>query len=291
MVSKLTTSALVLSIVTLVWATPISGQERFIFRDDLEEAPGGMTYLPEGVVIDAVETDAPEGNAALRIRYDGAGPVSVTLHQAPLPDIDDAQLQYRAAIRGEDMTARGYLEMWVTVNGGRYFSRDLPGAVIETTEWELRSTPFFLKKGEVATRAELGVRFEGPGTLWIDKLELAHVGSMAVQDPWANYWWLGGLMGMIGAVWGTLGGVLIPRGIGRRFMMGFTIAAFGACLAMALFVLVRLRMEASYEAWYPFLISGLLGCAIFGWGLWFVPHRYGQVEASRMRSLDASEGI
>lgn len=112
-------------------------------------------------------------------RIDGMEGRTVRLYEAPLPGedgkgIDDRLLVYRAKIKARDVTGRVYLEMWVKAEDGlKYFSRGFDDAVSgTTTDWVDVQTPFWLKKGDKVTQAQLNLAIEGGGTVWIKDLQL-----------------------------------------------------------------------------------------------------------------------
>jgi len=111
-------------------------------------------------------------------KIEAAGDRTVRLYEATLPGSDgkgitNRQLSYRAKIKTQDVKGRVYLEMWLrAANGQKSFSRGFEDAVNGTTDWVEVQTPFRIKDGERADRADLNVVIEGGGTAWIKDIVL-----------------------------------------------------------------------------------------------------------------------
>ena len=113
---------------------------------------------------------------ATRVRCKSDKPVSVSLIEVPLPPLEDTVLEYRARLRSEDVANIAYLEMWCVFGEKEaYFSRDLDQPLTGTQTWVRRATPFFLEADRQPQKVLLGLRFEGPGTVWIDDVRLTRM--------------------------------------------------------------------------------------------------------------------
>jgi len=88
-------------------------------------------------------------------------------------DIEEAVLVYRARLRTEDAEGHVYLEMLCHFEGkGEFFSRGLNSPLRGTVEWTTHEIPFLLKKGENPDNIKLNIVCEGPGTVWVDDIQL-----------------------------------------------------------------------------------------------------------------------
>ena len=122
-----------------------------------------------GVEID--QKVSSDGKGSLRISV--SQPTTVRLFETSVPDIDNATLIYRAKLRSEDLEGKAYLEMWCHFQGkGEFFSRGLQNPITGTTNWVSEETPFFLKKGDKPDNVKLNLVINGPGTVWIDDIQL-----------------------------------------------------------------------------------------------------------------------
>jgi hypothetical protein len=94
-----------------------------------------------------------------RIKAEGTGsvkivtqwPTTICLGEIAGFSAENTKLTYRAKIK-RDLDATAYLEMWVHVGGGQYFSRGMNDVVSQKTDWKTIQTPFFLQKGQKLTK-------------------------------------------------------------------------------------------------------------------------------------------
>ncbi len=245
--------------------------------------------LPEGVSISATPVD--DTRDALEVKYTGADPVSVMLFAVTPPAgvSEKGMLVYEAWMKGE--SAEGaYLEMLCTLDGSESFSRALNQA-IEGKEngWRKCRTPFFLEKGDNPELVKLGVRFEGPGTLYVEGLRLL---SMSPFSPYAGsglFWGIaGGVLGIVAGIWGGMAGTLAPRGRCRALVMGIGLLLFAVCLA-ALVHGVHLVFQGEPQSIYwPWLLCGGIGTVVVTPLLFVVRFRYLESEMRRMSAMDLS---
>jgi len=120
-----------------------------------------------------IETDAEvktEGEASVKINT--VGPVTVCLGEAKGLDIDDAKLLYQAKVKS-DLQGYALLEMWVEVNGGRFFSRGMNSVIMNKSDWKTLQAPFLLQEGQKATRVVFNLVISGKGTVWVDDIVLS----------------------------------------------------------------------------------------------------------------------
>ena len=116
--------------------------------------------------------------------FDGKGSIKISATDSMVVqianvtglDIENALLVFRAHIKSNDLRGNAYLEMWCQFDGaGEFFSRDLATPVTGSTDWTVEETPFFLKSGQRPDRVKLNLVVTGPGTVWIDDIDLLKV--------------------------------------------------------------------------------------------------------------------
>ena len=120
-----------------------------------------------------IETDnkvKTEGEASVKIET--LGPVTVCLGEAKNLEIEDAKLRYQAKVKC-DLEGYAFLEMWVEVNGGLFFSRGTDDMIAGKSEWRTLQAPFFLQEGQKATRVVFNLAVGGKGTVWVDDIALS----------------------------------------------------------------------------------------------------------------------
>ena len=97
---------------------------------------------------------------------------SVRLYEIADP-VEQCMLAYRARMRSESLSGRGYLEMWCRFPGrGEFFSKGLQQPISGTTGWASYETPFYLKTGQCPELIKLNLVIEGGGTIWLSGIEL-----------------------------------------------------------------------------------------------------------------------
>ncbi len=111
-----------------------------------------------------------EGKASLKIT--AGRPTTVGIGEVDGLDVEAAKLVFSARVKTE-LEGEAYLEMWVQVGGGNYFSKGLNNAAKGKGDWKTIQTPFFLQKGQRAQKAVLNLVINGKGTVWIDDAVLA----------------------------------------------------------------------------------------------------------------------
>ena len=111
-----------------------------------------------------------EGRSSVRIST--RHPTTVCLGEVTALDVGNATLLYEANVRS-DLDGAAFLEMWVQVGEGRYFSRGMNDPVKGKSEWRSIQTPFVLQKGQRADKVTLNLVINGKGTVWIDDIVLS----------------------------------------------------------------------------------------------------------------------
>ncbi|RJP34189.1 MAG: hypothetical protein C4527_02775 [Candidatus Omnitrophota bacterium] len=238
----------------------------------------------------SVEVAADDPNS-LKISYNGNQALSIPLYTIPLKDIDNCTLLYNAEIRAESVSSKAYIEMLCLFEGGKeYFSRALDNALTGTGDWRSVKTPFFLKEGEQPSAARLGIRMEGPGTVWIRNLQLLQMetGLFTVSGNWQ--WLPGTLLGVFGGLFGGLAGSLASRGRGKGFIqaMGLFMIACSIILLATGFIL--LMVGALWSSWYAFLLPGVIGTMVMIPIYRNLLCQLQQAELRRMKAMDVMDG-
>jgi hypothetical protein len=153
---------LVIVMTVLILASPAVGQE--LKKLSLDDAAS------IGLKIQNDPTIKTEGKSSLKITT--LWPTAVCLGEVSGLNINNAKLIYKAMLK-TDLQGSAYLEMWVAVGGGHYFSRGLNDQVQGQSEWNAVQTPFMLKKGQKPEKVTLNVIINGIGTVWVDDIVLS----------------------------------------------------------------------------------------------------------------------
>lgn len=110
------------------------------------------------------------------------------------------------------------------------------------------------------------------------------------MEPWfdANAWaWLPGtLLGIVGGTWGTLAGVLAPRGKGRSLLLTMNGVFLVAGVLLCGAGLYGLSSGQPFGVWYALLLPGFLTLAVFGPLGWVLRRAYRLHEERRMQARD-----
>ena len=242
----------------------------------------------------AFETEDGE----LRIEHLSPGPLSIPLYAVEKPGVENCTLVYEAALRSKGLGAPAYLEMWCVFEGQKsraYFSRALDDVLLGDVSRKVCRTPFFLKAGERPDRVLLGVRMEGPGTLWIDDLRLHRdelpQGILGAQAGFYWHWIPGTLLGVTLGIWGTFAFVLAFLGRGRRMVNTSAALLLGLSFVMAAAGIVLLCEQRPFAVWYAWLLPGLIGLFLSAALLLVARLMYRYAEARRMAAMDLSNAL
>lgn len=120
-----------------------------------------------------IQTDTQvktEGKGSIRITTQW--PTTICLGQVDGLNLENAKLVYQAKIKS-DLAGTAFLEMWVQVGTGQYFSKGMNDLASGKSDWKTIQTPFFFQKGQKPDRVTLNLVINGKGTVWIDDLVLA----------------------------------------------------------------------------------------------------------------------
>jgi hypothetical protein len=143
-------------------AQPVMGQElKHLPLDDLSGM--GLSIQSDGAV-------RIEGKGSIKINT--LWPTVVCLGEVSGIDIENAKLVYSAKVKS-DLDGAAFLEMWVTVAGGQYFSKGTNDVVSQKTDWKTIQTPFMFEKGQKPDKVTLNLVINGKGTVWIDDIVLS----------------------------------------------------------------------------------------------------------------------
>lgn len=113
-----------------------------------------------------------EGASSLKITTQW--PTTVCLGEVSGPDVENAKLVYSAKVKTElDKTGTAFLELWVHVGGGQFFSKGMDDAVSQKSDWKTIQTPFMFQKGQKPDKVTLNLVINGKGTVWIDDIVLS----------------------------------------------------------------------------------------------------------------------
>lgn len=120
-----------------------------------------------------IQTDVlvkTEGRGSIKITT--SHPTTICLGEVLGLDVEKAALIYSAKVKSL-LEGAAYLEMWVHVAGGRYFSRGVNDPVTGRSDWKSIRTPFRLQEGQRPDKVVLNIVINGTGTVWVDAAALA----------------------------------------------------------------------------------------------------------------------
>ena len=123
-----------------------------------------------GLTVQADEEIKTEGKASIKITT--AWPTTVCLGEVPALDVEEAQLIFKAKVK-TDLEGSAFLEMWVQVGEGQYFSKGMNDPVTGKSDWKTIQTPFLFQKGQKPDKVTLNIVINGKGTVWIDDTVLS----------------------------------------------------------------------------------------------------------------------
>mgnify|MGYP001823040710 CR=1 FL=1 len=120
-----------------------------------------------------IQTDSEvktEGQSSVRITTKHS--TTVCLGEVIGLNVEDARLLYTAKVKS-DLDGVAFLEMWVHVGGGQYFSRGMTDPIKGKSDWMSIQTPFMFQKGQNPDVVILNLVINGKGTVWIDDVVLS----------------------------------------------------------------------------------------------------------------------
>ena len=130
--------------------------------------------------LDDPSSASPKIEADTKVKVEGASslkittqwPTTVCLGEVAGPDIENAILVYSAKVKTE-LDGATFLEMWVHVGGGQFFSKGMNAVASQKTDWKTIKTPFTFQKGQKPEKVTLNLVINGKGTVWIDDVVLS----------------------------------------------------------------------------------------------------------------------
>lgn len=249
------------------------------------ELPMTISGAPDSLELrapDAPGVTTERTSDALRVTYDGAAAASIPLCEVRNPDTD-ATLMCDAELRGIELSAPAYLELWFVEGEQAWFSRALADKVTGPTEWRRAVAHFRADRAPDAIL--MGLRFEGPGSVEVRGFSLRDSGGSR------HAWVPGTLIGVVAGLWGSLCGLLVPRGKGRRVVMALGTVILACALVMLVQGTAKLLQGAPYAEWYPSALPGIVGAAMLGGLLPVVRARYAAHERERMAARERSDSL
>ncbi len=124
--------------------------------------------------------------------------------------------------------------------------------------------------------------------------DLIVINLLAEVEPWFDPGLTGGLLGggvgVVGAVYGCMVGVLAPRGKGRTFVMALH---WGTMALGAVFLAAGIGAAVAgqpYGVWYALLLPGVLLVVLMGVFTPVIKQRYRQAEHRRLQAEEFRRG-
>jgi hypothetical protein len=111
-------------------------------------------------------------------------------------------------------------------------------------------------------------------------------GDPRLLPHWA--WLPGTLLGVVGGTFGGLAGNLAAKGRSRKAVLAFGATMLGTCAGMLAGGLVLLVMGRPWQFWYPWVLPGLIGSAVFAALIPSLRRRYDEAEMRRLSAKDIS---
>lgn len=151
----------VIAVVFLVQASTLAQELKKLSLDDVSSI--GLTIQNDA----GIKT---EGKASIKITT--VWPTTICLSEVSGLDIEEAKLVFKAKVKTE-LEGEAFLEMWVQVGGGQYFSKGLNDPAKGKSDWKTIQTPFMFQKGQKPDKVTLNIVINGKGTVWVDDIVLS----------------------------------------------------------------------------------------------------------------------
>ncbi len=111
-----------------------------------------------------------------------------------------------------------------------------------------------------------------------------------MSEPWFDANTFGTMYGVIGGgvggilcgVLGAIGGILAPRGKGRRFVLGSMAVLVVAGAVQLVIGLIALASGQPYGIWYPMVLCGVILVTVIAPLIPLVRTRYAQLDQRRI---------
>ena len=158
------TSFVVAGVIAVVFLVQASAQAQELKKLSLDDASSiGLTIQNDA----GIKT---EGKASIKIST--VWPTTICLGEVSGLDIEEAKLVFKAKVKTE-LEGEAFLEMWVQVGGGQYFSKGLNDPAKGNSDWKTIQTPFMFQKGQKPDKVTLNIVINGKGTVWVDDIVLS----------------------------------------------------------------------------------------------------------------------
>jgi hypothetical protein len=158
------TNFIVAGVIAVALLFQTSAQAQELKKLSLDDASSiGLTIQNDAVT-------KTEGKASIKITT--AWPTTICLGEVAGLDIEDAKLVFRARVKPE-LDGEAFLEMWVQVGGGQYFSKGVNDPAKGKSDWKVIQTPFMFQKGQKPDKVTLNIVINGKGTVWVDDMVLS----------------------------------------------------------------------------------------------------------------------
>ncbi len=241
----------------------------------------------------------------LFVENENAQPLSVRIatFESSLPK--SHLFAVRGMVRYEDVASGAvpaFLESWQYFSGGgQYFSRTrgasgVSGNLSGTSDWREFSLPFQgNEESGPPLKIEVNLVLPSSGRVWIGPLELVSYSSGEMADAFSvrGAWWndteagwyggmAGGLIGIIGAIIGTL----CSLGRGRSFAVGLGWFVLFAGVVSLAGGAVAVSTGQPYGVYYPLLLIGVIATLVMGLNMRTIGKRFAEAELRRMEALD-----
>ena len=157
---------LTLSVFAMLVLVASSAYSEDLKKLDLDDATAIGTTIQTDTQMKA------EGKGSIKITTQW--PTTICLGEVTSLNVENAKLVYKAKVKS-NLDGTAFLEMWVHVGNGQYFSRGRDDVVSQKTDWKVIQTPFLLQKGQRPDKVTLNLVINGKGTVWIDDIVLSKV--------------------------------------------------------------------------------------------------------------------
>ncbi|MCX5768689.1 MAG: hypothetical protein NTZ09_00235 [Candidatus Hydrogenedentes bacterium] len=275
----------IMTVVVLLLASSASQPEVLgVYpADELTDVQHGKDIQ---VVVDKSVTS--DGGGSLKVTFTGSGNAEAMLFAQQMSGVDNAVLWYEVDIRCEEPAGMAYAAMWTILpDGNSYFSRGLDQPC--TQEWRRSRIPFLLEKGQRPDRVVMGVRFNGPGTVWLDNARLVKND----RGDWTSRGMgvFATVFGVVTGIWGALAGILVSRGKGKTLVVGLGVALLISEVVMLGVGVGFLAAGRPVSGGLPWILIGAIGSISIGLLVLLVLKRYRDFEAQRLAAQDASDSL
>jgi len=261
--------------------------------------------LQSGEVVQAPSESSQTAEEELLISNETGQPLTTRLVTIEQPDISKFNYKVQGSIRYEGVEQPGYLEMWnhFADGGGPYFTKTLsdsgPMGVIHGASASREFTlPFrSSSRSGTPTKLEINLILPADGKVWISPLKLSEMEANEWADAmtaegawWGNRTasWLGGVLGPLLGIMGAIVGTLSGLGRGRKVTIGICWCAVVFGVVCLITGIVALAIGQPYVVYYPPLLLGLIGTVVMGSILPTIRKRFSDIELRKMESMDVS---